>query len=168
VGLAQGFLEPLEATALHIVINTAESFLDAWDKDERDQFNTAIARRYEGIRDYLVCHYRTAQRRDTDYWRDATSNNNLSDDVKRVINTWFRAEDLEQEVMRLDIQRFYTPMSWHCMLAGYGNFPGPELLKPPGPDIVKFDMADVDRFVGGCAMNFPPLPEALERVRQAA
>jgi len=168
VGLAQGFLEPLEATALHIVINTAESFLDAWDKDERDQFNTAIARRYEGIRDYLVCHYRTAQRRDTDYWRDAISNNNLSDNVKRVINAWFRAEDLEQEVMGLDIQRFYTPMSWHCMLAGYGNFPGPELLQPPGPDIVKFDMADVDRFVGGCAMNFPPLPEALERVRQAA
>jgi 2-polyprenyl-6-methoxyphenol hydroxylase-like FAD-dependent oxidoreductase len=33
VGLSQGFLEPLEATALHVVINTAESFLDAWEEE---------------------------------------------------------------------------------------------------------------------------------------
>jgi hypothetical protein len=53
------------------------------------------------------------------------------------------------------------------MLAGYGNFPGPEMLKPPGPDVVQFDMADVERFVSGCAMNFPPLGEALDRLAQA-
>jgi hypothetical protein len=115
-----------------------------------------------------VCHYRTAQRKDTEYWRDVTTNNTLSDSLKRVINAWFRAEDLEQEVMQQDIGQYYMPVSWHCMLAGYGNFPPPELLKAPGPDIVKFDMADVDRFVGGCAMNFPPLEQALERLKEAA
>jgi 2-polyprenyl-6-methoxyphenol hydroxylase-like FAD-dependent oxidoreductase len=168
VGLAQGFLEPLEATALHIVLTTANAFLDAWDKDERDSFNTAIARRYEGIRDYLVCHYRTAQRRDTDYWRDATSNDALSDSLKGVITAWFTASDLEQEVLRQDIAGYYPPMSWHCMLAGYGNFPDPEKLKPPGPDVVPIDMGEVERFVGGCAMNFPPLPNALERLKETA
>jgi 2-polyprenyl-6-methoxyphenol hydroxylase-like FAD-dependent oxidoreductase len=168
VGLAQGFLEPLEATALHIVINTAESFLKAWEEDKRDEFNSTIARRYEGIRDYLVCHYRTALRSDTDYWRDATRNDSLSDSLKSVINAWFTVQDLEQEVIRQDIGKFYLPMSWHCMLAGYGNFPRPEILKPPGDDVVRFDMADVDRFVGGCAMNFPPLSEALQRLQEAA
>ncbi len=167
VGLAQGFLEPLEATALHIVINTVESFLDAWDKDERDQFNAAIARRYEGIRDYLVCHYRTALRRDTDYWRDATRNDSLSDSLKGVITAWFTGADLEQEVMRQDIARYYSPMSWHCMLAGYGNFPEQDRLKPPGPDISPIDMAEVDRFVTGCAMNFPAHAEALARLTEA-
>jgi hypothetical protein len=168
VGLAQGFLEPLEATALHIVMSSVESFLANWESDKRDEFNTAIAARYEGIRDYLVCHYRTAQRRDTDYWRDATSNNILSDSLKRIINAWFRAEDLEQEVIRQDIGKYYMPVSWHCMLAGYGNFPGADLLKPPGPDVVQLDMADIERFVGGCAMNFPPLDEALDRLKEAA
>lgn len=168
VGLAQGFLEPLEATALHIVVNTVESFLEHWEGDRREEFNGAISRRYEGIRDYLVCHYRTAQRSDTDYWRDATSNEELSDSLKGLMTAWFRGQDLEQEVVRQDIARFYLPMSWHCMLAGYGNFPPPEMLKPPGPEVVQFDMKDVDRFVGGCAMNFPPLVEALERLKDAA
>ena len=117
VGLAQGFLEPLEATALHLVVNTVESFLNAWENDERDEFNTKIAARYEGVRDYLVCHYRAAQRSDTDYWRDATTTDALSDSVKGVMSAWFRGQDLEQELRRQDIAQFYLPMSWHCMLA---------------------------------------------------
>jgi hypothetical protein len=168
VGLAQGFLEPLEATALHIVINTVESFLDAWEKDQRDAFNAAIADRYEGIRDYLICHYRTAQRQDSEYWRAARTHDALSDSLKGLITAWFTGADLEEEVIRQDIRRFYLPMSWHCMLAGYGNFPRQELLKPPGEDIVQFSMADIDRFVGGCAMNFPLLSDALERLEDAA
>jgi len=168
VGLAQGFLEPLEATGLHIVLATVNGFLDAWEKDERAAFNTAIARRYEGIRDYLVCHYRTALRRDTDYWRDATRLDVLSDSLKSLITAWFTGADLEQEVLRQGIEGYYPPLSWHCMLAGYGNFPDPALLKAPGPDIAPIDMAEVERFVSGCAMNFPTHAEALERLREAA
>jgi hypothetical protein len=168
VGLAQGFLEPLEATALHIVLATVNAFLGAWDNGEQDQFNAAIARRYEGIRDYLVCHYRTAQRRDSDYWRDATSNDALSDSLKGVITAWFTGADLEQEVIRQNIAGYYAPMSWHCMLAGYGNFPDQRLLKAPGPDVRPIDMAEVDRFISGCARNFPPLADALRHLKEAA
>jgi 2-polyprenyl-6-methoxyphenol hydroxylase-like FAD-dependent oxidoreductase len=168
VGLAQGFLEPLEATALHIVLATAKVFMDSWEKDGREAFNDAIARRYEGIRDYLVCHYRTAQRRDTDYWRDATRMDALSDSLKRLITAWFTGADLKQEVMRQQIAGYYGPMSWHCMLAGYGNFPDETKLKPPGRDIAPVDMAEVERFVAGCAMNFPTHADALGRLKDAA
>jgi 2-polyprenyl-6-methoxyphenol hydroxylase-like FAD-dependent oxidoreductase len=168
VGLAQGFLEPLEATALHIVMATVKAFLDAWEKDERDAFNAGIARRYEGIRDYIVCHYRTALRDDTDYWRDATRMDALSDSLKGVITAWFTGADLEQEVLRQGIEGYYPPLSWHCMLAGYGNFPDQALLKPPGPDVAPVDMAELERFVAGCAMNFPTHAEALARLKEAA
>jgi 2-polyprenyl-6-methoxyphenol hydroxylase-like FAD-dependent oxidoreductase len=166
VGLAQGFLEPLEATALHIVIATAESFVEAWEKDERDEFNRAIAERYEGIRDYLVCHYKTAPRRDSDYWRDAARVETLSDDLKDVITAWFTGADLERHVMEQRLDRFYSPASWHCMLAGYGNFPGEEMMRPP-TDIAPVDLVAVDRFVSGCAMNFPDHLDALARLKEA-
>lgn len=168
VGLAQGFLEPLEATALHIVLATVNAFIDAWDKDDRAMFNDTIGRRYEGIRDYLVCHYRTAQRRDTEYWRDATRMDALSDSLKGVITGWFTGADLRQEVISQGIAGYYGPTSWHCLLAGYGNFPEDSKLKPPGPDIAPIDMAEVERFVAGCAMNFPSHAEALGRLKDAA
>jgi len=168
VGLAQGFLEPLEATALHIVLVTVNDFLDAWEEGSRDVFNASIAHRYEGIRDYIVCHYRAALKSDTDYWRDATRHDNLSDSLKGVITAWFTGADMEEEIERQGIADCYAPLSWHCLLAGYGNFPDPSRLTPPGDDIVHVDMAEVERFVGGCALNFPSHEEALAKLREGA
>lgn len=168
IGLAQGFLEPLEATALHIVLATVEGFVAAWEKDDRAGFNAAITRRYEGIRDYIVCHYRTAQRRDTDYWRAATSHDRLSDSLKGLITTWFTGADLIQEIHDQGISDIYPPLSWHCLLGGYGNYPDPIRLRPPGADVRRIDMSEIDRFVGGCAMNFPTHAEALARLDKAA
>jgi len=166
IGLAQGFLEPLEATALHIVLQTVDGFLDAWDDNARDSFNAAIERRYEGIRDYIVCHYRTALRADTDYWRDATGHDRLSDSLKAIITAWFTGADLAEEIHRQGIADIYPPLSWHCLLGGYGNYPGESRLRPPGPEVSRIDMDDVDRFVGGCALNFPSHGEALARIEQ--
>jgi flavin-dependent dehydrogenase len=166
VGLAQGFLEPLEATALHIVLATVNAFLDAFESDRKDAFNQLIARRYEGIRDYLVCHYRTALKRDTPYWQDATSLDVLSDSLKGVITSWFTGADVEQEVVRQNISGYYSPSSWHCMLAGYGNFPEARLLVPPEGNAAALDMERVERFVGGCAMNFPSHSDALARLTE--
>jgi tryptophan 6-halogenase len=164
IGLAQGFLEPLEATALHIVLATVQGFTDAYERADRDGFNAAIARRYEGIRDYIVCHYRTALRRDTEYWRDATSHDRLSDSLKGVMTAWFTGADLEAEVLNQGIQHYYAPMSWHVMLAGYGNFPAPEKLRPL-PD-KSVDLDEVERFIGGCAQNFPSHRSALAALQQ--
>ena len=173
IGLAQGFLEPLEATALHIVHATIEGFIGAVTAggqggDARDQFNDQVARRYEGIRDYIVCHYRAAPRRDTDYWRDATSHDNLSDSLKAIFTAWFTGADLAEEVARQGISGYYAALSWHCLLAGYGNFPDDSRLQPPGDDIEHVDMAEIDRFVAGCAMNFQPHRDALGMLSEAA
>lgn len=166
VGLSQGFVEPLEATALHVVLTTIDSFVDAWEADDREGFNTSMARRYEGIRDYLVCHYRTALRRDTDYWRDATRLDCLSDSLKGIMTAWFTGADLERELLEQGEVSAYPAQSWHCMLAGYGNFPDESRLFPPGPDIAPIDMVRVERFVSGCAMNFPTHSEALARLTE--
>ena len=173
IGLAQGFLEPLEATALHIVIATVEGYIKAIDAQgqseaARDGFNAKMSDRYEGIRDYIVCHYRTALRRDGDYWRDASGHDALSDSLKGIMTCWFTGGDLEEEVQRQDISRYYSALSWHCLLAGYGNFPDSSKLRPPGDDIRLFDLGEVDRFIAGCAMNFPSHAEALGQLRAAA
>lgn len=173
IGLAQGFLEPLEATALHIVLATVEGFIEAvaaggQSAEARIAFNDRVGRRYEGIRDYIVCHYRSAPRRDTDYWRDAASHDRLSESLKGIFTAWFTGADVEEEVARQGISDYYSALSWHCMLAGYGNFPDDSRIRAPGEDIRIHDMAEIDRFIAGCAFNYPSHESALDMLKEAA
>ena len=166
VGLSQGFIEPLEATALHIVQATVDGFIQAFEAGgftaaNRDAFNAAINARYEGIRDYIVCHYRVNRRTDTDYWRDAATHDHLSDSLKAILTCWFTGGDLEAEIARQDIARYYAPISWHCLLAGYGNFPDDKAIRPPAPAAARHDMAAIDDFVARCALNFRSHAELL-------
>ncbi|WP_296678357.1 tryptophan halogenase family protein [Novosphingobium sp.] len=168
VGLAQGFIEPLEATALHVVHSTVSGFVDAYEAGgftgtHADAFNSAIYARYEGIRDYIVCHYRM-NRRQGEYWRANAQNQDLSDNLKTVITAWFRGDDLAEVVQDLDIARYYAPLSWHCLLGGYGQYPDPARLVAAETDLPLADLGAVDRFITGCALNFAPHDDLLARL----
>jgi hypothetical protein len=172
VGLSQGFIEPLEATALHIVQATVEGFIGALEDGGftpagRDAFNARIAGRYDGIRDYIVCHYRVNRRTDTQYWRDNAANQNLSDNLKAVMTSWFRGEDLGATIAELDIGKYYSSLSWHCLLAGYGTFPDDAKITLPGDDIQRVNMAQMDDFLARCAMNFTDHKLLLEAMQDA-
>lgn len=163
VGLAQGFIEPLEATALHLVQATVEGFIDAYEAGGhtpagRDGFNTRIARRYEGIRDYIVAHYRLNQRRDTGFWRDNAAHDRLSDELKSVMTAWFTGRNLPAEVQRLGIAGYYAPLSWACLLAGYGVFPDAARLRSASSPV---DLSAIDRLLDRCLLNFRPHAAAL-------
>ena len=164
VGLSQGFIEPLEATALHLVQATVEGFIDAYERHGagpglRDAFNADINARFEGVRDYIVCHYKVNQRRDTDYWRDNAANENLSASLRGVLDCWRAGGDLKQEIARQDIARYYSLTSWAALLGGYGTYP--PNLHPPHPEHRRFDLATIDEFVRRAALNFRPHGDAI-------
>ncbi len=170
IGLAQGFIEPLEATALHIVQATVEGFMDAFETggfadSGAAAFNAEIAARYEGIRDYIVAHYRMNGRTDTDYWRANAANQHLSDSLKAVMSCWFTGGDLTAEIARQDIAKYYPALSWHCLLSGYGTYPDDAKMRPPEAELALADMAKIDAFVSGCAQNFPRHDDALARLK---
>jgi tryptophan 6-halogenase len=160
VGLSQGFIEPLEATALHIVQATVEGFIEAFAKgrltnEHEANFNQVIGARYDGIRDYIVAHYRMNGRTDTDYWRANAANENLSDSLKSIMTCWFTGADLVEEIARQDIGRYYPALSWHCLLAGYGVYPDDQKMRPPELGLSLADMDKIDDFVRRSALNFP-------------
>lgn len=159
IGLAQGFIEPLEATALHIVHATVAGFIEAYDQggfknDGAAQFNSQVHARYEGIRDYIVCHYRVNGRQDSSYWRDNAANQSLSDTLKAIMTCWFQGGELDEEIARLGIDCYYAPLSWHCLLAGYGQFPADDKMSRPETGLPLANMAVIDDFIGRCALNF--------------
>lgn len=159
-GLAQGFVEPLEATALHIVITTALDFARAcaaggYGPEHRDHFNASIAARYDGIRDYIVAHYRMSQRSGTDYWRACAANQNLSDPLKGMMTAWFTHADVAAANRALNREApAYSAMSWHCLFAGYGTFPPPEKIVPLPEHVAAADPDATARLLAACAANF--------------
>ena len=74
VGLAQSFLEPLEATSIHGTIVQMLIFIELFFKGpdglaaRRDAYNTAAAQQLDDFRDFISMHYVT-ERDDTPFWR---------------------------------------------------------------------------------------------------
>ena len=161
-GLAQGFIEPLEATALHIVIATALEFVEAFAKGgfsgaHRETFNRSIAARYDGIRDYIVAHYRMNRRSDTQYWRENAVNEALSPQLKAMMTAWFTHRDMGEAAAATYAVPTYASMSWHALFAGYGTFPPPEKMQPLPPGARAADREAITAMLAACASNFAPV-----------
>lgn len=168
VGLAQGFVEPLEATAIHLVLNTVDLFIDHLERgrftaQHRDAFNALITGRVERVRDYIVAHYRLNTRDDSDYWRANRAIGDLSDPLLHILDVWFRRGDLAAALGAMEGLSHFQSLSWHCLLAGYGAFP--PLADVQRSDVDFYGDRGLAGFLAGCAMNFPLHGEALRRVR---
>ena len=162
VGLSQGFIEPLEATALQFVYSTIEQFSQALEEGNfsgknRDEFNARMNANFEGVRDYIVLHYKTNSRSDSQYWIDNRENQKISHNLRSMIECWYAIEDTQEALTRLNIGSYYSQRSWTCLLAGVGVFPKQENLVTPDEGKVGMAMKDlkyVDDFIKGCSMNF--------------
>lgn len=164
IALAQGFVEPLEATALHVVQATLESFVDHYadyadgrfTPKHHDAFNANIAARLKGIRDYIVAHYRLARRADIAYWRDAKP--------RPAVRQPQGDHDLRvhrRRSPRRDREAGHRPLLRPAVLGlpagGYGVFPE---VRADGP--VMPDFADL---LARCGSNFPDHAAALAKLR---
>ena len=162
VGLSQGFIEPLEATALQFVYSTIDEFSKALEEGNftnqyRQEFNSRMNVNFEGIRDYIVLHYKTNSRTDSQYWIDNRENQKLSGNLKEMLNCWYAIEDMEATLKRLSIENYYSQRSWTCLLAGVGIFPKEENLTAADTEnsqAAEADLEFVDNFIAGCSLNF--------------
>lgn len=132
IGLAQGFIEPLEATALMIVQDTVENFIARYTEADftpvgREAFNDKINLIFDSVRDYVYMHYKLNSRTDTPYWIAARENPHMSDSVREILEVWDGGGDLLTEINRQSQRMSYSPTSWFCILAGMARFP----RKPP-------------------------------------
>ncbi|MBM0106873.1 tryptophan 7-halogenase [Steroidobacter sp. S1-65] len=122
LGLAAGFMEPLESTSLHLVQAAVFRFLSLLprssmpDPAAEQEFNRLCGIEYEQIRDFIILHY-VANRREEKFWRDCASMV-IPDSLAHRLEL-FRSR---AKVARHDGQLF-ADASWVAVMLGQGVQP---------------------------------------------
>jgi tryptophan halogenase len=73
-GLSSGFVEPLESTSIHLIMigatRLAQLFPFSGFNDALiDRYNELARKELEGIRDFIILHYKLTERDDSPFWR---------------------------------------------------------------------------------------------------
>lgn len=122
IGLAAGFLEPLESTSIALVETAIEKirrvFSRPWFSAQAvDEFNDLTAQEYERVRDFIMLHYKLNQRDDSELWRYCRQMPLPPKLAEKV--TAFRERG---EFIRYPIEIFGPP-SWLAIYDGFNYLP---------------------------------------------
>jgi hypothetical protein len=169
VGLSQGFIEPLEATALLFIQQTAAVFVEFLEQGDlgeaaHERFNTRVNDLFEGTRDYIVTHYKTNSRTDTDYWRANAANLRLSEQLKHLLRLWMSGKGIAPPVRQQVIGKGYPVFSWYSIMAGMGIFPDRAALHVPKAAENYYRLTDIDNLLDRSELNYRDHREVLANI----
>jgi tryptophan halogenase len=122
LGLASGFLEPLESTSIQLVINGVLNLLDhfpdsGFDSRNIDSYNRELIEEFEAVRDFLVLHYSETRREDTPLWRRCAGMS-IPDTLAERIELYVGTGRIRPRPREL-----FTDLSWFYVLDGMGVTP---------------------------------------------
>lgn len=147
LGLASGFMEPLESTSIHLVqagISRLVKMLPsgAADPAVAAEFNRQSDFEWERIRDFIILHFKATERRDTPYWRDRAEMD-VPDTLAAKIDL-FRAQGL---IFR-EHEELFTESGWLQVLVGQAVEP---LRWHPLAD--SLEPAELAQFIAGISLT---------------
>ncbi|SDQ27787.1 tryptophan halogenase family protein [Pseudoxanthomonas sp. CF125] len=164
LGLSSGFMEPLEATSIHLIQVGIMRLLSLLPREGVndvlvDRYNAQLSFEFERIRDFLILHYHATQRDDTAFWRQCAAMSipaelQASIDLFRDSGRFFRNAD-----------EMFAEMSWVQIMIGQGILPQsyhPLVDQLPDEELARF-MASIGGTISDCVDVMPMQQAFIDR-----
>ncbi len=142
LGLASGFLEPLESTSLYLVQSAVVRLMQLFpahgmDQTEIDEYNLQSKSEIEYIRDFIILHYHVTQRTDSPFWNYCRTME-VPESLSRRIELFLSNGRIFREGHEL-----FFDGSWSRVMTGQG-------LLPSGyhPIVDMLSQAELDSLLG--------------------
>lgn len=156
LGLASGFLEPLESTSIYMVQSGIQRLLSLFPDRDFDpllveRFNRESAFEYERVRDFLILHYNATERDDTPFWNDCRTMA-VPDTLRETVALFAR----DGRYFRHGEDFFALP-SWVQVMLGQRIVPRgyhPLVDSMPEQELVRF-VEGVRKALADCAAGMP-------------
>ncbi len=156
MGLASGFMEPLESTSIHLaqraVIRLMQMFpYDGVRQPDVEEFNNQMKFEIENIRDFIVLHYHVTNRRDTKFWRHCSSMP-IPDSLQHRIDLFKQAG----RVFKVPTELF-GENSWTQVMLGQGLMPEQyhPIVNMMDDDELKVFLSGIHGSVGNLVRQLP-------------
>ncbi len=155
IGLASGFLEPLESTSIHLVMTALTRLLQLFPGGELcpsivEEYNRQAESEIERIRDFIILHYKVTDREDSPFWRYC-KNMDVPEELAHRIKLFQetgKSYQVEGELFRLD--------SWTQVMLGQGLYP-----VQYHPIVNTMKRSDLEQFLKGLHDNVASLVRKL-------
>lgn len=122
IGLSSGFLEPLESTNIHLVQTAAIRLVKFFPHQgisqvSIDEFNRLSKVESEGIRDFIILHYKLNNRSDSDFWK-MCQRMDIPESLSKKIKLF-----KETGKVSCAPDDLFTEIAWQQVMIGQGNVP---------------------------------------------
>ena len=119
IGLASGFIEPLESTSIHLIQSGIAKLMQMFpdkrfEPADRERFNRMTQLETEQVRDFIILHYHLTERDDTPFW-DRCRTMDVPDSLKEK----YRLFEGYGRIFR-ENDELFNDTSWMAVMVGQG------------------------------------------------
>jgi tryptophan 7-halogenase len=123
VGLAGGFLEPLESTSIHLIQTAVVRFLTLFPNEDYDprleaEFNRLSAIETEHVRDFLILHYHATERDDSELWNHVRTMS-LPDSLRYKLDLF----ENRGRIAHFEEEMIFNNHNWPAIFIGQNRIP---------------------------------------------
>jgi len=137
IGLSSSFLEPLESSTIYFIYGALYQLIKHFPNKQidpllRDRFNQKVAFMVDDNKDFIVMHFKTAQREDTPFWQANRYETKMPTSLQLILDRHKAGLPIKTPIVTNQclyptfkslFENFWTNTNYQCILCGVEYLP---------------------------------------------